>query len=463
MTRRQGLLALGLAVAYFVLYSTLSVLRHRTYHSLGFDLGVYDQVFWNTTQGRWFESTMTGAMPLPHSQLGDHFSLVYPLVVPFYFAYPHPETLLVLQTFVIALGAWPIYLLARDLLPPGNAIVWVIVYFIFVPLAYANLFDFHEVAFSIAPLGFALYFLERGRRLWFVVSLLITFFVIEEMALIGAGFGLYVLLGKRDWKLGLGVVAGSLAAFFLLVQVAIPYFAGGQGYTYIALRYGAVGGSPLGVLRTLVTDPLRIARAVAQVPKAYYLIAIFGPVLGLSAFAGWAAILVLPTLSYSLLSGYGPQYSFTSQYPTPLIPLVIGTSIIAMSRLPLRPSRYVVVGVLVSSLLFSWGLGDMPYSRKFDWTLFQTQPRYASFLPSLDQIAPDARVSGESSFSSHLDQRRYIYDFKFEGVQDADWVVLDYEGTGFNLELFNEQVAQVEAHGYTEVASGYGLALLRRQ
>ena len=449
-------------VAYFALYSTLSVLRHRTYHSFGFDLGLYDQVFWNTTQGRWFESTMTGAMPAPHSQLGDHFTPIYLLVVPPYFAYPHPETLLVVQTFVLALGAWPIYLLARDQLPPGYGLFWVAVYFLFVPLAYMNLYDFHETAFSIAPLGFALYFLERGKRLWFVVSLLVAFLVKEEMALIGGGFGLYVLLGKRDWKLGVGVLAGSLAAFEVIVQVLIPHFAGGASYPYIAERYGAVGGSPIGILKTAATNPAQIVRAIAQPKKVYYLIAIFGPILGLSAFAGWATILVLPTLSYTLLSAYEPQFSFTSQYSAPLIALVIGTSIIALARLPHRWRARLAAGVLASSLLFSWAYGDLPYSRKFDWSLFQTQSRYASFVSSLNQIPPDARVSAENGFPSHFAERRFVYDYGFEGVQDAEWVILDYEGTNYDIGSFNQQVAQVESKGYTEVASGYGLALLRK-
>jgi uncharacterized membrane protein len=438
------------------------VLRHRTYHSFGFDLGLYDQVFWNTTQGRWFESTMTQANPVPHSQLGDHFTPIFLAVLPFYYVYPHPETLLVIQTFVIALGAWPIYLLAKSKLPPGYPVLWVAVYFLFVPLAYMNLYDFHETAFSIAPLGFALYFLERGKRLWFVVSLLVTFLVKEEMALIGAGFGLYVLLGKRDWKLGAAVLLGSIAAFEVVLQVAIPYFSGGRAFPYIADRYAAVGGSPAGILRTAVTNPLQIVRAVGQAKKIFFLIALFGPVLGLSAIAGWSGILVLPTLAYTLLSSYEPQFSFTSQYSAPLIPLIIGTSIIAIARVPERARTFVAAGVVASSLLFSWAYGDLPYSRKFDWTLFQMQSRYASFVPSLNQISPDARVSAENGFPSHLSGRRFIYDYGFEGVQDADWVVLDYEGTNYNMELFDEQVAQVKAKGYSEAASGYGLVLLHR-
>jgi uncharacterized membrane protein len=463
-TSRQGRIALGIAAAYFVLYSALAVLRHESYHSFGFDLGLFDQVFWNTTQGRPFESTMSQALPVPHSLLGDHFSPIFLALMPFYYAFPHPETLLVIQTFALALGAWPVYLLARLKLPPGYALAWIAVYFLFVPLAYINLDDFHDVALSVAPLGFALYFLEKGRRWWFLFSLLVTFLVKEEMALIGAGFGLYALVGKRDWKLGLGVLLGSLLAFAAVIQLAIPHFADGRSYPYFKIRYAEVGGSPGGIVTTLVTNPLRIVRALLEPKKIYFAIAIFGPVLGLSAVAGWASLVLLPTLGYLLLSNYELQFSFTSQYSAPLIPLVIGTAILALARLPASARRPVMAAVLASSLIFSWAFGDLPFSRKFDPSHFSNQSRYSLFARQVDaRIAPDARVSAENGFPSHLAERRYIYDFMFEGVQDAEWVVLDYEGTNYDMTVFEAQVASVEASGYNEVASGYGLALLHKR
>lgn len=405
---------------------------------------------------------MTQANPIPHSQLGDHFTPIFFAIVPFYYAYPHPETLLVIQTIALTLGAWPIYLLAKLKLGSGYGLLFVVVYFAFVPLAWINLYDFHETVFAVAPLGFALYFLETERRAWFVAFLVLSFLAKEEIALIGAAFGLYAWVSKRDWKLGVGVLAGSLTAFAVIIQVVLPYFAGGANFPYFADRYAAVGGSPAGILRTAVTDPLRIVRAVVQPKKVSYVIAMFGPVLGLSAIAGWASILVLPTLAYTLLSGYEPQFSFTKQYSAPLIPLVIGTAIIGLARLPASIRTYLAAGVVISSLAFSWAYGDLPYSRKFDFSLFETQARYSSFLPALDRIGPDDRVSAENGLPPHLAERRYIYDYGYEGVQDAQWVVLDYYGAEYNIEAFNEQVAQVEARGYVEVASGYGLALLRK-
>ena len=404
---------------------------------------------------------MTQANPIPHSQLGDHFTPIFVVLLPFYYAYPHPETLLVLQAIVLVAGAWPMYLLAR-LKVPSYALVWVAVYFLFLPLAYINLYDFHEIALAVVPLGFTFYFLERGRTVWFLAFLLVTFLVKEEMALIGAGFGLYRLLGRREWKLGLGVLAGSVAAFELILQVAIPYFAGGRSFPYIATRYAEVGGSPLGILRTLVTDPLQVVRVVLQLKKVEFVIALFGPVLGLSAFGGWAAVVLVPTLAYTLLTNYEPQFSFSHQYSAPLIPLIVGTAIIGMSRLPKRTQPYIAASVLISSLAFSWAYGYLPYSRKFDPGLFETPARYASFLPALAQIPADAHVSAENGFPSHLSERRYIYEFGYEGVQDAQWVVLDYKGAEYNLATFNDQVTYVKSLGYEEVASGYGLALLRK-
>jgi uncharacterized membrane protein len=462
LSSHQGVVAVGLAAAYFLVYATLSVLRHQSYHSFGFDLGLFDQIFWNTTQGRSLESTMSQASAIPHSLLGDHFSPIFLLLVPFYAAFPHPEALLIIQTFALALAAWPIYLLARLKLPQSFPVVWVAAYFLFVPVAFINLYDFHEVALAVAPIGFALYFLERGQRVWFLVCLLITFLVKEEMPLIGAGFGAYALLGKRDWKLGLGVLAGSVLAFVAVVQVVIPYFSSSRAYPYIGLRYTQVGGSPLGILHTAATDPLRIARALLQPKKIYFTIAIFGPVLGLSALAGWASLLLLPTLGYLLLSNYDPQYSFTSQYSAPLIPLVLGTSILAVAHLRGSVQKPLTLAVLASSVLFSWAYGDMPFSRKFDPSLFQTDSRYAAFVPELDRIPPDARVSAENGFASHLSERRYIYEYGFQGTQDAQWVVLDYKGVGYDLTKFQAQVAAAEAAGYEQVASGYGLALLRK-
>src|SRR5207245_10343807 len=167
-----------------------------------------------------------------------------------------------------------------------------------------------------------------------------------EMALVGVGFGAYVLLGKRDWRLGLAVLAGSVLAFVAVIQVAIPFFAAGHAYPYIGDRYAEVGGSPRGILTTLVTIPLRIVRHLIGPKKIYFVIGVFGSTLGLSALAGWASLLLLPTLGYLLLSNYAPQLSFDSQYSAPLLSLVVRTAILGCGRLPVSARRPLAAGLV---------------------------------------------------------------------------------------------------------------------
>ena len=451
-------------LVYFVTYATLSILRHMTYHSLGADLGLFDQIFWNTTQGRPWESTMSQAQPVPHSYFNDHFSPVYLLLMPFYLLLPHPQTLLVLQTLALTMGAAPIYLLARDKFKPGFIrLAWVAVYFLFLPVAFINLFDFHELAFAVLPLGLALYFLERGQPGWFLLSLLATFLVKEELPLVGVGFGVYILLRQRELKLGLGVLAVSGLAFFAIVRLIIPAFGGGTPYAYFTARYAQLGNSPQQIIDTVVTNPRKLAVTLFQVQKFKFLLGIFGPVLGLTVFSGFGIVLVLPTLAILLLSNYAPQFAFTSHYSAPLIALVVGTSIVGLARLRQGLHGPLTAAVLASSLAFSFAVGDLPFSRHFDPRIFQTEPRYVAFAPSLALIQPTASVAAENNLTPHLSHRRLIYDIEFEGVQHADYLALDDASIGRNAQAFQQQVDQFVSQGYRVIATGDGLALLQRQ
>src|SRR5229473_4764678 len=464
--RLEPYLVAGLALIYFLLYSVLSLLRHVTYHSFGPDLGIFDQVFWNTVHGRFLESTMSLVQAQPHSYLADHFSPVYLLLMPAYALIPRPETLLVIQTLFLALGVWPIYLLARLKLEAGAMrLLWALVYFLFLPVAFINLFDFHELALAVLPLGFAIYFLEKGRTGWFLVSLLATFLIKEELPLVGVGFGAYILLAKRDWKLGLGVLAGSLAVFVALVRVVIPGFGGGS-YEYFArrinLRYAELGTTPQEIIGTTFAHPGRLAQILLQPQKLKFLVGIFGPVLGLTAISGFAAILVLPTLAILLLSNYAPQYAFTSHYSAPLIALVIGTSILGFARLRPTFQRPVAGAVLASSLVFSFLFGDLPFSRHFDPHLFQAEPRYVAFAPNLALIPKSASVAAENNLTPHLSHRRFIFNLEFEGANNAEYLALDDAALGRNATAFQQQIASYEAIGYRTIATGDGLALMQR-
>ena len=68
---------LAIAAAVWALLSVLSLLRHYTFHSSVYDVGIFDQVLWNTAHGRPFASSLSHM-----SYLGDHFSPSLALLAP---------------------------------------------------------------------------------------------------------------------------------------------------------------------------------------------------------------------------------------------------------------------------------------------------------------------------------------------------------------------------------------------
>src|SRR5215469_14068572 len=120
----------------FMLFYTLemsyqAVLRYETFKATAFDLGNMDQVLWNTIHGRLFQFTNQAIDWYgPPTRLAVHFEpIILPLSLLYVFG-ADPRILLVFQTIVLALGAVPVFLLARKYLPelPLLAIFMVLAY-----------------------------------------------------------------------------------------------------------------------------------------------------------------------------------------------------------------------------------------------------------------------------------------------------------------------------------------------
>jgi uncharacterized membrane protein len=467
LVRHEGRIALGLTVAWTLLYATLAVLRHVSWHSTAFDLAVFDQVYWNTLHGRILESTLDRGVCEPTSFFGGHLSLIHFALLPFYAVVPRAETLVVLQTIAIGIGVWPIHLIAREVLRPGaERLAWVVAYLLAAVLSWMALFDFHSVPFAIAPLGFALLFLVR-RRYWSAVGALVASFVVkEELPLVALGFVAYLLL-VRAWAPAAALLAASIAWFVLAVQVVIPAFAGGE-YRYTSF-YASLGANEAEIVRTVVTDPARTLAVLFNDGrvKLRYLFAIFGPGLGLVLGSFRYAVVVLPTLAYSLLSDYSHQYSLQTHYPAVLIPLAMGTSAIGMSRLRGRLRAVAPGAVVAASLGLAFLYGDVPVGPKFDPTRFTRDPRYDAIASELAAIPADAHVSASDFIAAQLAQRRFLYEYSYQQTcGKADVVILDvadresFRGDRGN---FAREVDVLRLAGYEETARGDGLRVLWRR
>ena len=164
-TKLHVAILLGVLIASYAVFVGLATVRqHELLETRAYDLGIMENVLWHTSEGRFFASSLEG-----RNHLGVHTSFIYLLLAPVYLLMPRPETLLAAQALLIALAAWPLFLLARKLLRSDWAGLLVAALYLFQPaIQGASFYDFHELAF--APLLFftALYALLSDRRglLW---------------------------------------------------------------------------------------------------------------------------------------------------------------------------------------------------------------------------------------------------------------------------------------------------------
>ena len=483
LERYEGRLALAMVLLYVAVFGSLSLVRHWAFHSNALDLGVFDQVLWNTVHGRFMESTLSLERCDPHSFFLDHFSPALLVIVPFYAIVPRPETLIVVQTVALALGAWPIYSLARRFLERSDErLVWVAAYVLSAPLAWITFYDFHEITLAVAPLGFAVYFLATRRTVPLLLSLGASFLVKEELPLLAIGFGL-ALIAQRRWRIGVLVTVASATWFLVTLKVIIPAFAGGAPYQYLG-RYASLGSDEFEIARTLVLDPLRVLRVLVSGEwgsKLAFVLTLFAPGLGLAVRSRWALIPAIIPLGYLFLSDYGGEHTHHNQYGAPLIPLALGASILGFATLSerMRIRWKLSAAVLASAVAFSLVHGAIPGTPGFydaflrgnpdrapsEGLVFLHESRYDPFLPAVAAIPPDASISSRDYFTTQVPERRFNYHLNGLDPCGAEYVILDYADPSVNRDEPKHlaEIAALESQGYAEVASGKGLSLLRRR
>ncbi|MFL6109835.1 MAG: DUF2079 domain-containing protein, partial [Catenulispora sp.] len=161
------------------------------------------------------------------------------LLGPLFRVFPSPITLLLAQSFLLALAAVPLTRTAMDLVGRRQGYAIGIAYGLSWGVVQAANFDFHEVAFAVPALAFSLCAYIRGEYRKAVLWALPLLFVKEDLALlvpiivamVVARTRLRGRLTRQGATLGLGIAVGALL-LSLLVRVVIPHFNPDGVYLY---------------------------------------------------------------------------------------------------------------------------------------------------------------------------------------------------------------------------------------
>ncbi len=474
-SRRDAALIGAVAAAACAYFALLGLLQHWNFYTFGWDLGVFDQVIWNTSHGRFFDYSFR-----PYSYLGDHFSPVLVLLAPLPWMGFGPSSLIVVQALAFGLAAVPLYAAVRRLAGPAPAWLLTGAYLLSLPVMRAVTFDFHPEAF-VPLLAFTAFWglTERSTPVFLAASLGLltvkedTFILVLGMAWL-AWFG----FGVRGPALAL---AGVAMLYTAVVSFIVMPDLHGHVTNPIIERYGYLGDTTPGVAWGALTHPDRVIEHLTRWPSLEAVAVLlagfaFLPLLSPRLLPPLACLLLVP-----LLADHEQQSTLSLHYAVVPGTFVVIASALALSsgaaeraweRVSARigaPSsssshaRTIAAGcaLALTLALFAWKSPAPPsFSAQDDRFAPGGHAEIAESL--VKTVPPDIRISVQSTFLPHLVRRPEIYEFP--RVLDARMVILDkhrpvpdYAEPGFD-----DCVAQLPALGFVEVRNEDGVSVWQR-
>jgi uncharacterized membrane protein len=429
VTRPRSLLWLGIG-AFGTGMSALAVLQQRAFTSGRFDTGNLTQAVWSTAHGHFLQVTDLQGQQI--SRLGAHFDPLVAALAPVWWLWPHPSLLLVVQAAGVALGALPVFLLARTHLGSEWAgLGFALVYLLYPPTEWLVVDDFHPVALATPLLLGAIWFLSQNRLVPFALCAGAACLTKEQVGLVVAMLGLWHAFVRGRRRSGLLIAVVGTAVAVIATAVIVPRYAPGGGSPFEG-RYAAVGGSPAGIAKTMVEHPLRFLQHAFSHRDLLYLRDLLLPLGGLPLLSPIVALTALPELALNLLSSTRTQTSIHFHYTAGAIPGFVAAAVLGAARLQRAwPAslpvlcRAAVAAALVSGVL----LGPLPVWRHVPFgSTIATRDHIVTrhdriAARALGTVPPDAAVSATNTLGAHLSARRRI--FSFPVLREARWVAVD--------------------------------------
>jgi uncharacterized membrane protein len=493
MRNPSQLLLWFLIIIYVWLFAGLAFAQHSGMRTHKADLGQMDQAVWNSSHGRFLEMTDNGYIS---TRMTDHVEPILVLISPVLWLWDDVRALLLLQVVAVAIGAWFVYGLAmmrleQLLTPHERSQVWLAeplrrlaqplafslaIAFLLAPqLQSAVLTELHAIPLAVPLILWAFWAIEKQRWGQFTAAVLLLAGVKEEAALLAAGLGVWAIwqIVWRRWQSRAGLILASLAVlaslawFYAATFVIVPSHAVevyGVAESSYFQRYGALGDSPLDIVKRVITRPALVWQIASEPARLAYLRGLVAPFGFLSLLAPEILLLSLPVLLANLLSAYPAQYYGEFHYSAPLMPYMAVAAAYGMGRVwgwlgrrtartsahfqhlaaASLPAMVLASGwrnartalrPLLAALLALWVLGwafvvyaqagHGPWGARYDPTPVTEHHR---LLPRfLAQIPDEAAVTTTAAVHPHVSHRRYIYQFPvgLETPTPAEWALLD--------------------------------------
>lgn len=436
-------LALCLVAFFCVYFSYYTVLQHLRLGTFSWDMAIFDNMMWNLIRGSWFKASPVLGRTGSHIQY--HATFIAYLFAPFYALYQHSESLLILQATLAGLGALPIYLLTKRRLGGWAGLAVTYAYVVHAPLHGPIFYDFHFITTAPFWVGWVLYSFEAERKGWLVFTFICALLVREEIsATLSMAALLYLMMGRRPrWA----IAGGLLAAFYFVavkfVIMPLHRSAGPDKQTFAWIFAGLIapGESGLvGVVRTILTNPVFTLASLLDTDKLIYVLKTFGPLLLLPLRGRLTWILFLPCAIFTLLStGYKPLIQTYFQYTSTYTSYLFFAAVLAMTQLGSGAEGRIRRAAALSALfatatVFSFNQGAIFQHNSFVGGFTQVsftrteadKARLQNLKELIAMIPPRASVAATEMEAPHVSNRPDCFTMRF-GADRADYLLVNLD------------------------------------
>jgi uncharacterized membrane protein len=197
--------------------------------------------------------------------------------------------------------------------------------------------------------------------------------------------------------------------------------------------------------------------------KASYLALLFLPLLCLPLASGWAVVLLLPTIGYTLLSTFPNQYDYHYHYAAPLLPLLFAATVYGLLRFPSHLRLPLAATVLALVVGTGWLLGPLPGQREFHASQYQMGPRERAMAHLVSLVPSGVPLAVDNQMGAHLSERVRVTHF-FTGYQHAQALLFDLRGQSVTEQQRLHAVAAIRHDpAWHLVAEDDGIVLYERR
>jgi len=333
-------ITLIMASLYSTIFSYYTIMRHYSFRSNAWDLGILVQSIASGARGTLFVNNVERYYSPTGSYFGVHFTPILYAVTPFFYLLPKVETILVLQSIVLGLGAIPIYLMAKQSLNSRLSAVMLSIAYLMNPLLQGiNWYDFHTQAFFPLFILSATCFLKKRRLPLFLLFLFLSLTTMEQASFLVALYSIYTCWEVRNEikeliqskKPKLPILAPLITILLFLFWIYLshivkysinpnppPELKAGNLYKILEIK------DPAEIPAKVITNPELALKAIRFdfSSKILYIMLNLAPSCFLVFLSPLALLPSLPWLLLSILSNHKPYYQLGFQYTAFTLPFI---------------------------------------------------------------------------------------------------------------------------------------------